>query len=946
MRRPILSFVVALGAGVLSILTPSCSCGGPGSTCERTTCLAAGANCGQVDDGCGGKLDCGFCGGGMTCGGGGTANVCGGGSGSCTPITCGDARATCGIVPDGCGGQLHCGYCGAGQTCGGAGTAWQCGLDSCTPTTCAAAGANCGRLPDGCGGYVDCGACAGSDTCGGGGTPNVCGAGDCIPTGSCGSNDCGFVSDGCGAALDCGGCAGTQICRLGATCVGAPPGSVGGSCAQGSDCLGGVCLTPSANGWPGGYCSAWCTTDDDCGTGNVCAEKNGAGRGVCVAGCTTTADCGGRAGYACSDLGFGKRGCTPSGTGSGGVGDPCTSVADCSGGQNAVCVPAAGGMPGGYCTVTCGSAGTSCPSGSHCGFGTAGSVCVKSCTSTADCRSGYTCSDWDGDGTPECVASAPAGAPCTQDSDCGAGKCLTQGQTGWSGGYCTTTCASDSDCSTGSQCVTDNQGVHRCLASCQTNQDCRNGYACVADPTTSGAVCEPYGGGTGGIGDPCTSVADCSGGTKATCTTDTGGYPGGYCSTACASTDQCPSGSACVSSNGGTGNCEKTCSADTDCRTGYTCQKDSQGNLVCSPGGISSSGGDNGAACTDNSQCTGHACRDELHSGWKGGYCYAPCRNDSDCGSGSHCGDVHTSAQGFSAGECFANCSSNADCRTGYTCWDTDGDGKTECAPEGSGSGAVGDPCTTIDQCANGASASCVVNINGYPKGYCTTSCSNSQACPGTAHCTHPSGDAKGFCLAAPCCSSLVTCTYDSNNDTYSCPQGMHCTYNALNNFGHYCAYDGESCDATHACPDGHECSGKTSGHCLVCANGGTTCRNDYDCYDLDQNNSLECWPAAKGSGAVGSPCTRIRDCDGGVHGTCLFEDKGSFPGGMCVHNCTDGTACPSGTACINLTANAPAGTQTVKVCLPRCSSSSQCRQGYSCMKPDPNDVDVCYSTN
>jgi hypothetical protein len=44
--------------------------------CEPTSCAAAGASCGVLDDGCGGTLECGECGDGLTCGGDGVANVC------------------------------------------------------------------------------------------------------------------------------------------------------------------------------------------------------------------------------------------------------------------------------------------------------------------------------------------------------------------------------------------------------------------------------------------------------------------------------------------------------------------------------------------------------------------------------------------------------------------------------------------------------------------------------------------------------------------------------------------------------------------------------------------------------------------------------------------------------------------------------------------------------
>jgi hypothetical protein len=91
----------------------------------------------------------------------------------CTPTTCVAEGANCGIIPDGCGSKLDCGQCAAGTTCGGGGTPNVCG---CTPTSCEAQGKDCGIIPDGCGSKLDCGLCAPGMTCGGGGTPNVCSA--------------------------------------------------------------------------------------------------------------------------------------------------------------------------------------------------------------------------------------------------------------------------------------------------------------------------------------------------------------------------------------------------------------------------------------------------------------------------------------------------------------------------------------------------------------------------------------------------------------------------------------------------------------------------------------------------------------------------------------------------------------------------------------------------
>jgi len=145
--------------------------------CVPKTCTELGANCGPVNDGCGGLVECGKCAAPLSCGGGGTPNVCGSG---CKPLTCTDLKAECGKQGDGCGGILECGSCVAPATCGGGGPS-KCGTvggdagPCSTPKTCADYGANCGYVSNGCGGVIKCGDCVAPDICGGSGKPSVCG---------------------------------------------------------------------------------------------------------------------------------------------------------------------------------------------------------------------------------------------------------------------------------------------------------------------------------------------------------------------------------------------------------------------------------------------------------------------------------------------------------------------------------------------------------------------------------------------------------------------------------------------------------------------------------------------------------------------------------------------------------------------------------------------------
>ncbi|RMG10901.1 MAG: hypothetical protein D6729_18845, partial [Deltaproteobacteria bacterium] len=651
-------------------------------------------------------------------------------------------------------------------------------------------------------------------------------------------------------------------------------------------------------GFPEGYCSAPCGADDVCGAGNHCTRD-----GYCATGCSSDAECT-RSGYLCIDRdGDGRTECAPAGTGRGAVGTPCRTVAECSGGAEALCLP----TPGGMCTVTC-IDDADCPAGTACSYaGGGGGVCLPACTTSDACRPGYVCTDDDADGRAECVPGREIGAPCEDPASCLTGDCVTQSVGGAPGGFCTQSCDAGTPCPAGSTCVVSGPSTGRCLPRCTTDVECRSGYACV------GGACQPYGSGPGNVGDPCASVADCAGGERAQCVD-------GQCTRGCEQSGECPPGTACKG-----GRCVIACSSDAECRPGEVCDT-TTGECV---------GGGKGAAgspCQSDAECNEGLCYDEARTGYRGGYCTGICTPELPCSAGGHCG-LLAMAEGTPVGRCFGDCSADADCRSGYRCYDGDGDGVSECLPYGGGAGAVGDACTTIDQCQGGEEALCSVPP-GFPAGYCSYDCSASP-CPAGSHCARQRGDDR--CVDSVCCNRLVPCTIDETTGADDCTAGYRCE---LTSYGQICVLSDRRCSPTLACPDGTMCTNEQDGACAQC--NGDGCRADYDCYDADRDGRRECWPAAKGTGAVGDPCVRLRDCAGGFVGVCFFEDNGAFVGGYCSRRCDD-VPCPAGSVCTQFKIqNASGQVETVSYCFVACNGGG-CRPGYTCQVPEGNTEAVCF---
>lgn len=147
----------------------------------------------------------------------------------------------------------------------------------------------------------------------------------------------------------------------------------------------------------------------------------------------------------------------------------------------------------------------------------------------------------------------------------------------------------------------------------------------------------------------------------------------------CTSTASCPSGHICPVAGpaGAVRHCAPACEVNNDCRepSSEACKRFAEGTGCGRKGSAA-----NGAGCATFADCGGQrACMP-----WPSGYCArAGCDSNSDCESGTYCGEVD------STGVCVLDCSSTPDlCRSGYTCASLDdatGASRHACVPAMSG---------------------------------------------------------------------------------------------------------------------------------------------------------------------------------------------------------------------------------------------------------------------
>jgi hypothetical protein len=246
-----------------------------------------GKECGSEGNGCGGTHDCGTCDDDQACGleePFQCARVPVNNDDECGAViaNCEAAGVECGETGNGCGGTLDCGGCPDGQYCG-IEAPGQCDPPpACEPATPEEACVDrCGLVSNGCsdevdGGLIDCSdyeeyQCPDGTACGAGGVANECGSGDgtCSPldqNAACEGRACGVVSDGCSSSFACGSCSEDSQCVAGACQPICTPMSANEAC-EGKQC--GVandgCGSAPANTFDCAELSGGCGAGEYCG---------------------------------------------------------------------------------------------------------------------------------------------------------------------------------------------------------------------------------------------------------------------------------------------------------------------------------------------------------------------------------------------------------------------------------------------------------------------------------------------------------------------------------------------------------------------------------------------------------------------------------------------------------------------------------------------------------
>lgn len=391
------------------------------------------------------------------------------------------------------------------------------------------------------------------------------------------------------------------------------------------------------------------------------------------------------------------------------------------------------------------------------------------------------------------------------------------------------------------------------------------------------------------------------------------------------------------------------------------------------------------SACSDNNETTSECEEGQVKAqvGDAEAQCYTSCSSDDDCGDGESC----------TSSLCIADGGTNPDDDMDVVVDGDMGDDMTPVVEEDMGDdmdvivdedmndmGDVvadanpGTACADASACM-GTEAACITEADqGFPAGYCTSSCTSDAQCGSTGVCLID--DTGGLCLAS--CDSDANCregyTCQNVNGVQACfpappdygTVGSTCTPDDVgaaaecgedgscigedNGFpGGYCI--GECTGAPSVCPDGTQCvTGFGDGTnnfdlCLDGCSSAADCRDGYACANLDDDGFGECWPTNTEGEAPGAACAADANGMGGkeclgLNGQCLDPSSGiDFPEvGYCISQCDFAGDCIDGAHCTENLFNIP-------VCLQDCATDADCGAGLTCQDANGDSVNECMPT-
>lgn len=567
--------------------------------------------------------------------------------------------------------------------------------------------------------------------------------------------------------------------------------------AAGAACIDAGCACPESRTLCDGACADLDSSDQHCGAcGNACNSGL-----TCEAGACVPLECSGgtiRCGDQCVDPQLDRNHCGGCGVGVspqvGGERDGDCAAAggtSCQEGDLSVCRFLQSDRD------NCGSCGIACATGQECSAGACqaiecetgsvlcGNSCVNGDSCGEQCSDGFSCQAGSCEAI-ECDALALCGNACVdlQTSTQHCGECdapCGEGQTCQAGA-----CACDSGIACGERCVdeqTDSAHCGACDVVCSIGQQCVAGtceaISCAEGTELCGSECiDPLsdpnhcGGCTTGIwGDgsapaycerqPCECPQDRTActvdGLTACVDTQTSRDHCGGCDLACASDQDCVSGSCAART------CpEGTTACNGGCVYGSSCGERCDEGFSCATGSCACTAGTDPAVCAEQGDASSY------------GVCVDRDSDPYHCGA---CGNACATGEECNAGVCELAPCTGTEVRCNGLCVDTQTDSQHcgGCSPGAS----AGFGCSPISTCECGNYTVCTIDTDvgtcadldndRYHCGACNSPCGTGQEC------------VSGNCQAIDC-GSLTLCGND-------CVESAQC---------------GVSCDGTtQSCVDG-----------------------------------------------------------------------------------------------------------------------------------------------